>query len=206
VSVFFATPAYRSDPNVALAWASRTSHALGLSGTKAGVLYGCAWLHLGYATLVADFLASGCDALFMRDDDVFPDVTTVGRMLGAVDDGAPAIVAPYKVRDEDRFDVVLEPDGSFRWAGVGCMVVHRRVLEQLWSEHAAELGFRTGEGRELVAIFRDFLASRDDGVQLVHEDHAFWYRVRAAGFAVEVLDDVEVLHAGASLHYRKPSP
>jgi len=201
--IFFATPTYRSNPELAADWYERTKHGLGLKGARMKILNGCAWLHLGYAWLVREFLESNSRMLFLRDDDVWPDVTTVGRMIGALEDGAPAIVAPYKVRDEDRHEVVLEPDGTFRWAGVGCTLIHRRVLEQLWMAHAEELGC-LHEGRPIVCMFRDFFALRDDGTQLIHEDHAFWYRVKAAGFAVEVLDDVDVLHAGASKPYRKP--
>jgi GT2 family glycosyltransferase len=202
--IFFATPTYRSDPNAALAWAARTVRALGIEGTKCKVLHGCPWLHTAYATLAAEFLASDGRMMMMRDDDVLPDPTTVGRMIATVLEGAPAVVAPYKVRDEERFDVVLEADGTFRWAGVGCMMVARRVIEELWIAHYEELHC-THQGTNLVCIFRDFFAERDDGMQLVHDDHAFWYRVRQAGFAVEVLDDVEVLHAGASMRYRKPA-
>jgi GT2 family glycosyltransferase len=201
--VFFATPTYRSEPGTALSWAFDTKSALGLSQCKVKILNGCAWLHLAYALLVADFLASDCRVMMIRDDDVFPDAETVARMLEVIDDGAPAVVAPYKVRDEDRFDVVLEEDGRFRWAGVGCSMLRREVLEALWDIHAPELGF-THEGRAVVAIFRDLLVERDDGVQLVHEDHAFWYRVRSAGYAVAVLDDVLVPHAGRALRYQKP--
>lgn len=201
--IFFATPTYRSDPHAALAWAARMVKDLALVGSQCKILNGCPWLHTAYETLTAEFLASRCSAMMMRDDDVWPDAQTVARMIAATEQGAAAVVAPYKVRDEDRFDVVLEADGTFRWAGVGCMMVARRVLERLWLEHYDEL-HHVHQGTSLVAIFRDLFAERDDGVQLLHDDHAFWYRVRAAGFAVEVLDDVEVLHAGASMRYRAP--
>lgn len=196
--IFFGTPCYRSDPNRALQWAADMNRTLG-GGCKSRVVHGCAWLHVAYAMIVKDFLESDCDRLMMRDDDVWPDAGTVARLRDATERSGAA-VAPYLVRDEKRFDVVLDASGAFVTAGVGCCMIRRQVLKSLWSAYGAELGFRQ-DGTWLVAIFRDVFAERDDGIQLLKEDAAFWLRVRQAGFHVEVLDDVAVEHAGQKERY-----
>jgi hypothetical protein len=175
---------------------------LGLPGCRAYLQVGCPWPHVAYASIVAQFLESSCAQLFLRDDDVFPTSETLARMHEQVEAGAAAVVAPYLIRDGDRFDVLLEEDGRLKTAGVGCCLLRRRVLEVLWRVHNQELGW-VQEGKPLVSIFHDFFAERDNGVELKKYDEAFWYRVKAAGFAVEVLDEAEVSHAGVSAVFKK---
>lgn len=201
--IFFGTPVYRSDPVRALSWAAGMNLALG-GACKAKIVNGCGWLHVAYAMVVRDFLESDCDRLMMRDDDVWPDAGTVARLRDATERSGGA-VAPYLVRDEKRFDVVLDASGAFVTAGVGCCMLRRQVLEYLWTMYRPELGF-TQDGTQLVAIFRDVFAERDDGTQLWKEDQAFWHRVRQAGFHVAVLDDVAIEHAGQKERYTRPAP
>lgn len=163
------------------------------------------WLHVARALIVGAFRETDATHVLFRDDDVDVSGSTVARMIAA---DAAAIVAPYVLRDDDnaapaRFDVTLEPDGSVRWAGLGCALVRRDVLERLWTDYEGELGFER-QGRAYVAMFRDFFGERDNGVELICEDAAFWWRVRLCGFRVQALDDCEVRHAGQSMRWTRP--
>lgn len=202
-SVFFATPCYRSDPTDAVRWAHRVSGELGLVGSKCGTLVGCPWLHVARARLIPQFRGTKCEYLFFKDDDVSMESEVVQRML---DTKIEAVVAPYRVKDEqgsgERFDVVFDEKGGVLWAGLGAALIHRSVMDTLWDLHYGEL-HSLETGVPYVALFRDFFAKRDNGQQLIKEDHAFWWRVRMAGFQIEVLDDVVVTHAGVRSHFKK---
>jgi len=141
--------------------------------------------------------------MLLKDDDVDCESAVVARMIAA---DVPAIVAPYLVRgsDPERFDAHLLPDGSVETAGLGLALVRRPVLERLWVGFYEELHCFDDDGRELVCVFRDFFGERSGRRKLLRDDHAFWCRVRAAGFRVEALDGAEVTHAGEARTYRKP--
>ena len=199
--LFVATPCYRSDPAKALAWATDLGKALGVP-----VLACCPrsppWLHVGRAMLAGAFLDTLAPAMLFRDDDIDVSAPTVARMLAA---DVPAIVAPYVLRSDDgdeppRFDTVVRADGSVEWAGLGCALVRRTVIHKLWTGLASELGFAR-RGRLYVAIFRDILADLDAGPELLPEDHAFWWRVQAAGFPVAALEECMVRHCGDALRW-----
>lgn len=201
MKLFIATPCYRSDPQAAFVWAASVATALNVSAIVQVPM--STNLTTSQAQVVQAFLKSDCDLFFMREDDVFVEAEVLRRMIEAK---VPAIVAPYLVRNSDppRMDVIFSEDGGYEvlWAGVGCMLVTREVLQTMWSRYHGELQYLQ-DGVELVALFRDFFAQRDDGVQLVKLDHAFWFRVRECGFRVEALDDVIVNHAGNVSHFKK---
>lgn len=192
--IYFATPCYRSDPREALDWAARTAASLGLP--MMGDAPVSPFLAVSQAQCVDRFLASDCSHYFSREDDIFVEATVLTRMLASA---SPAIVAPYYVRGTTRFETVLGDDGV-AWAGLGCTLLRRDVLEALWAAHWDELHFRQ-DGRDIVHLFRDLFLQRDDGVQLLKGDHAFWWRVRALGYRVDALDDVTVNHAGQVSRY-----
>lgn len=199
-----ATPCYRSKPALAIAWATALAGGLGVE-TLAACPKSPPWLHIARQRLALAFWESDCHAVLFRDDDVEPSTETVARMIAA---DVPAIVAPYVLRDEDsdepvlRWDVVLEPDGAVRFAGLGCALVRRPVMAALFHHWDAELG-NVDRGRRCVAMFRDFIADTEIGPCFVKEDHAFWWRVRERGYRVEALDDVLVPHAGDALRFKK---
>jgi hypothetical protein len=197
-SVFFATPVYRTDPLVALAWAKKVVEDLGLSSSHISFTMNTPWLHVAQAQLIAEFLwRTECDWLFFRDDDLFVEPSVVGRMLALQADVA---VAPYRLRGETRFDVMLDNKGEVQFAGTGCCLVRRKVLRTLWDRYHEELHFRQND-QEVVALCRDMFVMRDDGVQLLKPDHAFHLRVRLSGFRIQALHDVETVHAGVFSHY-----
>jgi hypothetical protein len=200
MTVFFATPCYRSDPQAALDWAHTTAAALSLKGSRACCPVGTL-LTTSQAFLVDAFLKTECTAFFIREDDIFVEPDVLARMIAA---NVDAIIAPYLVRNIEppRIDAVFEEGYKVIWAGVGCTLIQRHVIETMWAHYHEELRFMQ-EGIELVALFRDFFAQRDDGVQLIKPDHAFWYRVRECGFQIEALDDVIVDHAGNVSHFKK---
>lgn len=204
--LFVATPCYRSDAAAAEAWARQLGRDLGVETLACCPPDSPPWLHVARAQLACAFKESEAGLLLFRDDDVLPSSATVARMIGADVD---AIVAPYVVRDArqsepTRHDVTLNPDGSVRFAGLGCALVTHTVISRLWFEHEDELAFER-RGHRYVAMFRDFFAEVDGRVELIEEDRAFWYRVAQAGFRIDALDDVEVPHAGVSVRYRKPA-
>ena len=153
---------------------------------------GSPFLAVSQAQMVAAFLASDCDLFFSREDDIVVAPEVLRRMIAA---DVPAIVAPYFVRGTERLETTIDNDGAVIWAGLGCALLKREVLVTLRAAYVDELRFMQ-EGTELVHLFRDLFADRDDGRQLVKGDHAFWWRVRTAGYRVEALDDVTVNHAG----------
>jgi hypothetical protein len=201
-----ATPCYRSDPADAIAWATELARALGVA-TLAACPRSPPWLHIARQRLARAFWESDCNAVLFRDDDIWPSDETVRRMLAA---DVPAIVAPYVLRDEDsdepvrRFDVVLDELGAVQYAGLGCALVRRPVIAKLWHRWEPELG-NVDRGRRCVAMFRDFIADHEIGPVFLKEDHAFWWRVRDAGYPVAALDDVMVPHAGDALRFKKGS-
>jgi hypothetical protein len=190
MKLFIATPCYRSDPEVAVEWGVTVARALGLEATVRATVNSI--LSLSQAQMVEAFLGSDCELFFSREDDIFVEPDVLGRMIAA---DVPAIVAPYFVRGTKRLETILDADDAVLWAGLGCALLKREVLVTLRAAYRDELRF-VQEGVELVHLFRDFFADRDDGRQLVKGDHAFWWRVRTAGYRVEALDDVIVNHAG----------
>lgn len=190
MKVFIATPCYRSDPQLALEWGAVVARTLGLEAIVQAPV--SPFLAVSQAQMVQAFLASDCNRFFSREDDILIQASVLQRMI---DKDVPAIVAPYFVRGTERLETTLDADGAVIWAGLGCALLKREVLETLSAAYAEELGF-IQDGVPLVHLFRDFFADRDDGRQLVKGDHAFWWRVRTAGFRVEALDDVTVNHAG----------
>ena len=178
------------------------SQGLGLAGCSLGLQIDYPWLEVARAKLARQYLTeSTCARVFLRDDDVFPEVETVARMIKVLDFGAPCVVAPYCQRfDRDKWDVSFEPDGRFHSAGLGCALFERRVFEALWASYRRPLGFLQ-DGEELVHLYRDMLVDRDDGTQLYKEDEAFWFRVQECGFSPAVLEDVTVPHAGEARRY-----
>jgi hypothetical protein len=200
MTVFFATPCYRSDPKLAEQWAVAVAQKLRLEGSRLSVLTNT-YLSTAQAQIVKKFLDTDCSHLFFRDDDIFVEAEVLQRMLDAK---VPAIVAPYLVREANppRVDVIFDGTVKVLWAGLGCALVERRVIEALWKHYYDELHYLQDK-EIIVGIFRDFFAQRDDGVQLVKSDHAFWFRVRECGFTVEALSDVMVNHAGLVSHFKK---
>lgn len=200
-SVFFATPIYRSHVDVAILWAKSVVKEIGLDPvlSKISITQNTPWLHVARAQLIAEFLwHTKCEWFLFRDDDLFVAPDVIGRMLAL---HADVVVAPYRLRGEvERFDVERDFAGEVLWAGLGCCLVRRRVLARLWSLHHEELHFKQND-QEVVALCRDMFVMRDDGMQLLKEDHSFHLRVRLAGFRIQAISDVETVHAGVISHY-----
>lgn len=201
-----ATPCYRSDPELAIAWAKRMGEEVGID-TIAICPKSPPWLHVARALIVGTFRETDATMMLWRDDDMDPSPATVSRLIAA---DVPAIVAPYVLRDDEseekRFDVCLHPDGSVRWAGLGCALVRRAVISRLWFDHDEELHFDR-QGHRYVALFRDFFAELEGGeTALLCEDQAFWWRVSQAGYPIAALDDVMVPHAGEAMRWKRTSP
>lgn len=197
--VFFATPCYRSDPKLALHWATDVVQALALEGATVSAPVS-PFLTTSQAQLIAQFRESACSHLFFREDDVYFKPEVLGRMLAAK---MPAIVAPYLVRESDppRLETTVDDAGDVLSAGLGCALLERGVLEALWKKHYDELHYRQS-GRELVDLTAELFVEREDGRQKMKGDHAFWHRVRGAGYRVAVLEDVIIDHAGEVSHFR----
>lgn len=198
-SVFFATPIYRTDPNVARSWAERVVEELSLdSSSRISFTLNTPWLHVAQAQLIAEFLwHSECEFLFFRDDDLFVEPEVMGRLFAL---NADVAVAPYKLRGDCRFDVIFDDRGEVQFAGTGCCLVRRNVIRTLWEKYYEELHFKQND-QEVVALCRDMFVMRDDGVQLLKYDHAFHLRVRLSGFRIQALNDVKTTHAGVLSHY-----
>lgn len=195
MTIHFATPCYRSDPEIAIQWFVEKAHELKFKDPPTvHIECNCPLIHVARARIAAKFLEGDCDWLFLRDDDIDVSSSTIQSMI---DMNVNCTIAPYLVRNTDRFDVVFDESGNVVWAGLGCALIRRSVIEKLWAEHYEELHFYE-EHRLRVGIFRDFFAEIDGVRRLLKEDHAFWYRVRAAGYSINVLDSSIVNHAGRS--------
>jgi GT2 family glycosyltransferase len=193
-SVFFATPCYRGDPKAVLAWQEKIARELRIEEqSRFAVVVDVATLPLARAVLVEAFQRSDCEWFFFRDDDISIESRVLQSMVDLKKD---AVVAPYKVRDEDRFDVTFA-DGVLTHAGLGCALIHRAVIDVLCVRYFDELSF-THRGVGLVSLFDNLRVRRDDGFQMFWEDRAFWYRVRSSGFVIHALDGAVVTHAGVT--------
>jgi hypothetical protein len=201
VRLLLAVPVYRSDGKKQISFGQKLARDLKIDVAIA-VTKNQAVLHLAHAHLVYLFLNTKCEAMLMMDDDVTCESEVIGRMLAS---NAGAIVAPYLVRgsDPERFDTNLLPSGHVETAGLGLALVRRHVLERLWHGFREELGCFDDDGRELVCFFRDFFGERNGKRKLLRHDHAFWCRVRAAGFNIEALDNATTNHAGETRTYQK---
>jgi hypothetical protein len=193
-SVFFATPCYRGDPKAVLAWQEKIARELSIEErSRFAVVVDIAALPLARTILVDAFRHSECEWLFFRDDDI----SIEGRVLQSmIDLKKDAVVAPYKVRDEDRLDATFV-DGVLTHAGLGCALVHRSVIDVLCVRYFDELSF-THRGTTLISLFDNLRVGRDDGFQMFWEDRAFWYRVRSSGFVIHALNGAVVTHAGVT--------
>jgi hypothetical protein len=197
----FATPCYRSDPKKAVDWSVLRMKEMGALGTVS-LEYGCPNVHVARAKLVSSFRLTKCHSLFFRDDDIDVSAATIKRM---VDLDAPAVIAPYKLRHKkERFDVIFNESGDAVWAGLGCALLRRDVIETLWNLHYEEKHFFEDDfDPPVVNLFRDEQAYVNGTRRLLKEDHAFWFRVREAGFPITVLDEVTVNHAGITSYYQR---
>jgi hypothetical protein len=195
--VFFATPCYRSDPHLALGWAHHTVKALGLEGATVSAPVS-PFLTTSQAQILAQFVAGSCSHLFFREDDVFVQPEVLARMLAAK---VPAIVAPYLVRDTERLETTVDAHGDVLSAGLGCALLERVVIETLSAQHYEALHYRQDD-RELVDLTAEYFVELEGVRRKIKGDHAFWHRVRQAGYRVAVLEDVIVDHAGQVSHFR----
>lgn len=174
-----------------------TKAALGLIGV---VLNSGARLHLMMQTsgttiarkrneCVARFLATDDEWLFFLDSDMEPPPNIIPRLLARDKDViaglAFARVHPFPpaagyIRDgEFAFLADLDPQNPVRevdWVGAACLLIRRRVLEQL-TTRPDESWFEANE--------------EDAG-----EDVAFCRKAKAAGFTVWVDTSVSVGHLG----------
>lgn len=164
--------------------------------------FGCPNVDVARNETVYAFRESGLELFLFRDDDVFISPKDIQRMIDA---RADIIVAPYWRRDGDRFDII-DRSGVVEGAGLGMTLIRRRVIDRLWTGYESTLGYDQVDmfgRRHLVHLFSDFFAQRDDGVELVKEDRAFFFRVREAGYTIAVLDDVVTTHAKVTKRYLK---
>ena len=204
-TLFVSTSCYRTPGARAQAFGTNVLRALGWAdGSRVCITEDNPWLPVARAQMALAFLDTACEAWLMRDEDVTFGPGVV-KALWALD--APAAVAPYLVRkDPTRFETIVGPDGDALFAGCGAMLVRRPWIEALWKRHYDELHFRH-MGRVHVALFRDIFAQRDDGRALLHEDHAFCWRLRDEGARIAVLHGHAVAHAGQPAAYPNvPSP
>lgn len=204
--IHFVTPCYRIDPQKAADWSITVIKALGLKGATVGLEGNCPNLNVARARLLAGYYESRQPYLFLHDDDIDVQPGVVARMLALE---APGVVAPYRVRGTERYAVTYDSQGQVTWAGLGCALVRRDVIDALWDLHFEELHFfeltAAGE-RARVGLFDDEFADVNGVRRKLKDDHAFWLRVRLAGYPIVALDDVTTTHAGEVSHYRRPAP
>lgn len=202
-SLFVGTPCYRGDPLEAERWGDRVIKKLDLDGVSK-VQFGCPWIDVARNELVFKYRASGKELFLFRDDDVFASSVDIDRMISA---NADVIVAPYRVRsDSTRWDVVFDHNGNVEFAGLGMCLIREYVIDRLWKNYFDTLKYIQADKfgrRELVHLFSDFFAQRDDGIELVKEDRAFFYRVRESGFRIEVLEGAAVTHGRVTDTFRR---
>lgn len=192
MKLFIATPCYRRiEPRLAVQWAQHVA-----AECKIDVLVGtesdCPWIDLAYETLVATFLASPCEWVLFREDDVHVGASVVWRMLAATTPENRLIVAPYPKRK-------LGPDGRPVWIrhGFGMTMVHREVFIAL-AKAFPELRYLY-EGCEHLAVYDPlYVAVHGPPARFakLRTDEAFFRRARKVGFSPFELDDFEVAHAG----------
>lgn len=205
-SIFIGTPCYRGDPVEADRWATDLIAELDLESASRKIQYGCANVDVARNELTFSYRASGKELFLFRDDDVFVSSKDVQRMIDA---HADVIVIPYRIRsDAERWDTIFDPrDPRFvESAGLGMCLIREYVIDRLWRNYSESLGYvqRDKLGRrDMVHLFSDFFAQRDDGVELVKEDRAFFYRVRESGFAIRALENAAITHARVTDMYKK---
>jgi hypothetical protein len=194
MTVFFATPCHRGSEKLLAEiaqWNATTSAALGLKGACGSIVSNCPWLDAARADLVSHFLKSDCRWLFFRDDDNFIEPKMLQRMIDA---DKPILVAPYKTRTPPyNWTVRLDAHGHVAAAGLGVTLIRRDVIDRLYANNKSLEYRQNGELR--VALFMHMLVPHTDGTQLLlKEDHAFFWRVREAGYTIETLRPAEVRH------------
>ena len=96
-------------------------------------------------------------------------------------------------RDVEDIGNLLEPQQIER-VGTGLMLIRRDVIERLWAEHGAELGYTDHAHGYLVDLFQKYI-DRVSGEQ-IGTDYAFCDRVRAAGFSVWLAPWAATTHRG----------
>jgi hypothetical protein len=204
--IHFLTPTYRRDPRLAGQWIHAAAKELGMPDALGNVA--CELSHVASAreALVGWALAASPRARWalLRDDDVALDVDTIRTMLAH---GGPAVLAPYEVRP-DVSDVVRLSDGSVAWGGLGAALVRMDVLDHLTHLHDAELGYEVLEGGKWVhrvALFESMFVEIGGRRQKLRDDHAFWLRVRMAGYPVVALDRPLLPHRRPHPHAETPA-
>jgi hypothetical protein len=201
MSIYFATPCYRSNPQQSAQWAANKARELNLKGAKVSLQIESPLLPIARSRTISDFYNEKfCTHIFMRDDDINIRAETLQKMISA---DVPAILVPYKLRKKDRFDVVFDESGNLLWGGLGCALVRRDVIDTLWKKYFEELHFYDDDGSLRVHLFRDIYATinNDNMRRLMKEDHSFWYRVRESGFSLNVIEGEEIIHSTAVSKY-----
>jgi hypothetical protein len=183
MTICIATPCHRGSDEAlgAIAnWSAALVQALKLEGAQLALVSNCPWLDAARADLVAAFLNTSCTHILFRDDDIFFEPDVLRRMLDAK---APIIVAPYRIR---------LPPHTWATGGLGAALIRRDVIEALRDQHP-ELRYYQ-EGEERCGLFHHMFVGQSTERRLLKEDHAFFHRVRGAGYSVVECAGARVRH------------
>jgi hypothetical protein len=183
--IYFATPAHRMSKEREEHLQKTTAGligALGLDTATFGVIKDIPWIDCARADLVAQFMASSCDQLFFRDDDIDLTPDVFRRML---EKKRPIVLCPYKTRTPPHpWAVTRDPGGQITHAGLGCVLIQRQVIEDLYRHYGEELRYFQDDSHR-VALFLHMIVPWGGKPILLKEDHAFFERVRAIGYRID---------------------
>lgn len=202
--LFLATPCHRATSESISSirhWTLDVVNGAELYGAQCEVVTECPWIDCARADLVARFVASPCDAMLWRDDDVFFSPDVVRRLI---DWAPPLAIVPYRARKPPHaFTQKTNAAGEVLYAGMGATFVRREVITSMIARHP-ELIYLTGRPGDVdrqwrCALFHhSFIVEPNGDRHLAKEDEAFFIRARATGHRIEVLEDAETIHAGIS--------
>jgi hypothetical protein len=160
-------------------------------------------VHFARNTLVAAFLGSDAQSLWVLDDDMTPEPTAASVLDVDADivtgrapivrldaEGRPTIVhAAFAARNGDQFEYAPLGDQPtpIVAAGAGCLLIRRVVLEDPRMRLAGSYETAFGDRRDLTdeplaapAIFR--MPTKPNGEPLIGEDIDFVYRAHRLGY------------------------
>lgn len=205
LSVFLGMPAHRDIPVQTVGALIDTQRECQAHGVSLSVEFkaGCSLVEIARSMLVKSFLESRCERLFWVDSDIVWRGRDFIKLL-ALSGERPVVGAAYPAKRDplafllDAEEPVHADDQgciAIRGCGLGFMVMHRAVIEELAETSPRVLYQATGD--MIPHMFR--LDIEDDG-NVRGEDMAFLADVRANGHRVMVDPTIELGHVGSKVY------
>lgn len=163
--------------------------------------------------LCADFLASDCTHLLFIDTDLIFSVEHIAALVAHAERGIPMVCGLYAKKQRELawvcnlLDEAQEPDADglqkVKYAGTGCMMFSRQVLEVMRAALKDEIEYDPDDG-DTPGVKWDFFGTGvrkfGDRRRYLSEDWLFCQRVLEMGYDIWMDTRVVLKHVGEAVY------